>query len=137
VIPGRININLAPRPVLMAIPGLDAEVLDQLLARREALDKDALRTPAWLLTEQIVTLEQFRQMLPHITTGGDVFRAQLIAWRPAGGPYRRVEVVIDATEDPARRIVWNDLSAYGAAIPVARLLTLDASGQSLREGAFR
>ncbi len=122
VLPGRINVNLASRPVLGAVPGLTAETIEQIAARRATLDEEQLRTPAWLLTEQILTIEQFRQVLPQITTGGDVFRAQLIAWRPAGGPYRRMEVLIDRTHPPARTIVRRDLSIYGAAIPIAQIL---------------
>ncbi len=129
VIPGRININLASRPVLGAVPGLTAEMIAQIAARRATLDEEQLRTPAWLLAEQILTSEQFRLVLPHITTGGDVFRAQLIAWRPSGGPYRREEVLINRAHRPARTIVRHDLSIYGVAIPMARIIQREAGGE--------
>ncbi|MBX3440374.1 MAG: general secretion pathway protein GspK, partial [Planctomycetaceae bacterium] len=137
VIPGRININLALRPVLHAVPGFDDEIVEQILGRRTSLDPQVLKSPAWLLSEQILTLDQFRQALPHITTGGNVFRAQLIAWRPAGGPYRRVEVVIDGAQTPARRIAWNDLSAFGAAISPAQLSSLGVRGGGPTQERFR
>ncbi len=129
VIPGRINVNLASRPVLGAVPGLTAETIEQIAARRATLDEEQLRTPAWLLAEQILTIEQFRLVLPQITTGGDIFRAQLIAWRPAAGPYRRMEVLIDRAHQPARTIVRRDLSLYGVAIPIARIIQTEAGGE--------
>ena len=33
-IPGRININLAPRTVLMCIPGMTQDLCDQIVANR-------------------------------------------------------------------------------------------------------
>ena len=130
VIPGRININLAPRPVLHAVPGLEDEIIERIVSRRGMLDDRQRRTPAWLLSEQLLTTEQFRLASPYITTGGDVFRAQLIAWRPEGGAYRRAEVICDGTSRPARRLVYCDLSAHGAAIPGAQLSSLQATRAS-------
>ncbi len=129
VIPGRINVNLASRPVLGAVPGLTPETIEQIVARRATLDEEQLQTPAWLLAEQILTIEQFRRVLPQMTTGGDVFRAQLIAWRPSGGPYRREEVVVDRAHRPAQTIVRRDLSLYGTAIPIARIIRQAAGGE--------
>ena len=126
VIPGRINVNLAARPVLRAVPGLDDENIERIVGRRSMLEGPQSQTVSWLLTEQILTLEQFREALPYITSGGDVYRAQLIAWRPTGGMYRRAEVICDATRPRARRLAYRDLSAFGAAIPVAWLSQLEA-----------
>jgi hypothetical protein len=124
VVPGRINVNLAPRAVLVGIPGMSLETAERIISRRAALDDEALQTPAWLLTEQVVNLDEFRNLLPFVTTAGDVYRAQIVVWRPRGGPYRRAEVLIDATRRPIRRIVRTDLSAFGIGFPLARLSRL-------------
>ena len=34
-IPGRLNINQAPRPLLRAFPGLDPNVVEQIIADRD------------------------------------------------------------------------------------------------------
>ena len=84
VIPGRININDAPRAVLAVIPGMTEEMVEQILAVRDvqSADDTSRLHPTWLLSEGIVTLQQMKEMLPYITTRGDVFRA-------GGGLFRR------------------------------------------------
>jgi DNA uptake protein ComE-like DNA-binding protein len=103
-IPGRLNINQAPRPLVMAIPGLEPNAAEQILA-----DRDVQRSPerpeqayeTWLLTSGIVDLDQMKKLLPLVTTGGDVYRVQLAGFYDAEGPAVRLEVVLDATQTPA------------------------------------
>ncbi|MCA9023771.1 MAG: general secretion pathway protein GspK [Planctomycetaceae bacterium] len=118
VLRGRLNINMATQSVLMTIPFFTEELVDQLINRRETLDKEAMSTPAWLLSEQVLSLETFKAVLPFVTTGGDVFRAQVVAWRPIGGPYRRVECLIDGASDPVKRVGWSDLTVLGVGFSV-------------------
>ena len=42
-----------------------------------------------------------KRLLPLVTTGGDVYRAQVVGFYDAEGPAARLEVVLDATETPA------------------------------------
>ncbi len=115
VIRGRINVNLAPRAVLSAVPGLEQAAVDQIVsARGGPLSDDAGRRHAtWLLTEGIVDLDQMKALLPYLTTGGDVFRAQVVAWLGDSGPSARAEVVVDATVSPPRQVYWKDLRLLG------------------------
>ena len=108
-IPARINIHKAPPAVLLAIPGLNEEIVEELVSQRESLDESASRTVAWLLTEGILDARQFRAVLPYVTVGGNVFRAQVVGYRKGMGPVRRVEVVIDATGERARRVDRREL----------------------------
>ncbi len=108
-IPARINIQKAPPAVLLAIPGLNEEIVEELVSQRESLDESASRTVAWLLTEGILDVRQFRAVLPYVTVGGNVFRAQVVGYRKGMGPVRRVEVVIDATGERARRVDRREL----------------------------
>ena len=110
VIYGRVNINLAPLAVLRAIPGMDSYLAAQIVAaRQQAPDAPERQHPAWPLLEGIVDLPTMRALLPYLTTGGDVYRAQIIGYFDQGGPQVRAEVVIDATVAPARLVYFKQL----------------------------
>ncbi|MCA9073489.1 MAG: general secretion pathway protein GspK [Planctomycetaceae bacterium] len=121
VLRNRININLASPAVLRTIPHMTDELVDRLVNTRETLDNAARQSAAWLLTEQVLSLETFRAVLPFVTTGGDVFRAQVIAWRPVGGPSRRVELLLNGATETVGRIRWRDLTSLGVGFPVSQL----------------
>jgi DNA uptake protein ComE-like DNA-binding protein len=112
VLVGQVNINLAPRPVLLAVPGIDAALADRVLAARgqRGQREDAgSYFPTWLLAEGLVDLPTMKGLLPYVTGGGDVVRTQLVGYDERSGPAMRVEVVIDASHKPPRQIYWKDL----------------------------
>ena len=113
VIRGRINIDAAPREVLAGIPELGETVADRLGTSGSSDGDDA--GIARLLTQNVVELEQMKKLLPYITTGGDVYRAQVVGFFDDGGPVARAEVVVDATVSPPRRVYWKDLKLFGLA----------------------
>jgi hypothetical protein len=115
VIYGRVSVNLAPREVLLAVPGMDAALVEQILAARPApgsVDPQR-RGSAWLVCEGLVDLETMRALEPYLTGGGDVVRAQVIGYFDAPGPSMRIETVIDATANPPRQVYWKDLRLLG------------------------
>jgi len=120
VIFGRVNVNLAPREVLRAVPGIDAATVDQILAARASRpspeDPDR-RHAAWLLTEGVLSLGRMKDLMPYLTGGGDVVRAQVVAMFDPPGPSLRVETVVDATASPARQVYWKDLRLLGRGYP--------------------
>jgi hypothetical protein len=54
----------------------------------------------WLLENRIVELEQMKKLMPLVTTGGSVYRAQVVGFFDAESSADRLEVVIDATQTP-------------------------------------
>ncbi len=113
---GRVNVNLAAAEVLGGVPGIDADLAAQIVARRPATPADASpvqQTPAWLLIEGLVTLDEMRELLPRLTTGGSVYRAQVIGFFDEGGPIVRLEAVLDATTLPVRVVSLKDLTVLG------------------------
>jgi len=114
----RVNINQAPRVVLACIPGLSIDLVDQILARRQedplAAESDPLLAcEAWPLLDGIVDLETMKNLAPYVTTGGSVYRAQVVGYFDEGGPAARVEVIVDATQSPASIVSWKELSHLG------------------------
>ncbi|MGE3313605.1 MAG: hypothetical protein AB7O26_00730 [Planctomycetaceae bacterium] len=127
---GRVNINSAHPAVLAAIPGIDRALVDQILTARsnQARGDESLRNqPGWLLTEGIVDIAKLRTILPYITCGGDVHRAEIVGFFDGPGPSARREVVIDATNPPARLVYWKDLRSLDARYPLELIGTEDES----------
>jgi len=128
-IPGRININQASPMILRGIPGMNEEMVQAILASREVEftgNKPAHRHEHWILCEGIVTLEEMKKLVPFITAGGRVYRAQIVGYFEEEGPASRIEVVINtaaavAGSGPARVVFWRDLTNLGRGYNLATL----------------
>lgn len=126
-IPGRININQCTRAVLAGIPGMEEELVDEIIKQRPLpTDKDAdedsnLKFETWLLTKGLVPLDKMRSLQPFITARGDVFQAQVVGYFEDGGAASRSEVVFDATSGATRIVFWRDISHLGRGYPLELL----------------
>lgn len=128
---GRININQAPRQILLGIPGMTEDIVDQILRVRQPepdADHPQRRYETWLLTEAIVKLDEMRTMMPFVCAGGAVHRAQVVGYFERGHPAARIEAVLDSTQQPARILLWRDISHLG------RGFALEMLGVGLEEG---
>ncbi len=120
-IDGRININMAPREVLLAMPDMTETIADAIIAARPVTDAGGMseqimttrRSPVWLLTEGIVDLPTFKRLGPWLTTSGDVFSFQVVGHFDQGGPTTRIEALIDASKTPPRIMFQRDLTELG------------------------
>jgi len=133
VIRGRINVNEAPRAVLQSVPGIDDTLVDRIISARgrQGNQQDPVRRhPTWLLTEGLVDLKQMKALLPYLTSGGDVFRAQVVGYFDEPGPIGRAELVIDATSTPPRQVYWKDLRLLGLGYPPDTLGAEMSAGMS-------
>ena len=112
---GRVNINLAPREVLMGLPGIDAALADRIISARSLLASgDPSRGHAvWLLSEGIVDRQAMRRLERYVTVGGDVGRAQILGYYDLRTPAMRFETVVDGTDRPARQVYYKDLRRLG------------------------
>lgn len=116
IIPGRININQAPRELLVAIPGMTEEAAEAIIANRIPVPDDTNPTRAyetWIWMEGIVTLDEMKTLFPLINAGGDVHRAQIVGYYEGGSAFSRHEAVIDATQPEPRLLLWRDISHLG------------------------
>ncbi|HUY93346.1 MAG TPA: hypothetical protein VMV10_31760 [Pirellulales bacterium] len=123
-VPGRININQASPTVLMTIPNMTAQVVDQILNSRP-IDPSQLNTdrqfPTWPYAEGLIDLNTMKQIMPFITSSGRVFRAQVVGHFDRPGPASRIEAVVDATSPIPRLLFWRDLSHLGRGFAPAML----------------
>jgi DNA uptake protein ComE-like DNA-binding protein len=122
-IPGRININQAPRRLLEGIPGITPEIVDQIIQKRELVlddpegaDKNR-KYGTWILVEGYVDLPTMRLMFPFVCAGGDVYRAEAVGYifddsseANHAEATSRVEAIIDTTEAQPRILFWRDKS---------------------------
>jgi DNA uptake protein ComE-like DNA-binding protein len=102
-IPGRLNINQAPRLLMTGIPGLTSVEIDQIIANRDVtlgMVRPEQAYETWLLTEGIVELDTMKKLMALVTAGGNVYRAQVVGFFDAEGAADRLEVVVDATQLP-------------------------------------
>lgn len=121
VLDGRININIARREVLLAIPDMTESMADMIVSMRPPIEDSGVASsvmavrgsPTWLLGESVVDLNTFRRLGPWLTTGGDVFSFQALGHFDQGGPTTRLEAMIDATQNPPRVIFQRDLTPLG------------------------
>jgi type II secretory pathway component PulK len=114
-IPGRINVNTAPRAVLAALPGLSDADVQNILGRRPAdwSTNPTYQTPAWLLTEANLRRDTLRTLERYITARSQVYRVQVLGYFDGGGPTARIEAVIDTNNGRPRIIYWRDLTELG------------------------
>jgi hypothetical protein len=106
---GRVNVNEAPRCVLLGVPGLDAAAVDRILSLRTTFadgSDPARREAVWLLTEGLVDRPGMKALWPYVTGGGDVFRTQIVARRGGAGRTVRATAIVDATTSPPRQVYW-------------------------------
>lgn len=124
MIPGRISLSQAPPEILLGIPGMTEEMVEQILSQRTpdpGLDDPGQRHETWLLTSGIVTLDEMRALMPFVCGSGDVYRTQVIGYFEDGRASARVEVVLDATHLPPRVLLWRDISHLGRGYPLEML----------------
>lgn len=129
VIPGRLNINQAPRVLLDGLSytmpeALPPQAVEQILANRSfepATDQPDQKYETWLLTNGIVTLDQMKQLMPLVTAGGDIYRVQVVGYYEAEGPFTRLEAVIDASGVIPTISSVRNLSPLGAGFTVEQL----------------
>jgi hypothetical protein len=123
-IPGRININQASATVLSGIPGMTPEVAEQIISVRDVAPdsgKPARRHETWLLQEALVDQATMKLLMPFVTCGGDVYRAQVVGYYQGGQAASRAEVIFDATSPLPRLLFWRDISHLGRGYAVETL----------------
>lgn len=116
-LPGLINLNTASAEVLATVPGIDGSLANEIIGARDAISMASRDSIAWLLTEQFVDAEAFRQMGRFLTTRSYQFSLR-VAGFASSGQYRIIEAIIDSAGDEPRIIYLRDVSRFGLPFPI-------------------
>jgi len=126
---GLINVNTAPRAVLLCLPGLEESDVSALMAARSSEDTDTASI-AWVA--EALPAEKAVPIGGLITARSHQFSANIVSVSGDGRALRRCRIVVDATQSPPRVIHHEDLTPLGW--PLARDLLDDLrSGQPLED----
>ena len=116
----RINLNEASRAVLMAIPGITDEAIDEIIANRipdpvelAEAEIDEMQTELWPFLLGYVDLDTMKLIAPYATVKGCVSSAQIVGRFDANSPASRLHVWFDISEKPAKIVHIQDLSNLG------------------------
>src|SRR5262249_5473304 len=114
----RVNVNTAPKAVLLALPGLSdgdvQNILDHRPTPSSTQTPDPIyQTPAWLITEASFSPTTLRTLERYITGRSQVYRVQVIGYVDSNGPSARVEAVIDTNAGRPRIVYFRDLTELG------------------------
>lgn len=120
-LPARVNVNTAPREVLLALPGIVEADVDAIISKRPTyLNGDApdaqFATPAWLISDNTLTVQKLQGLERYITARTQVYRVQSLGYFDEGGPMARIEAVIDANQGKPRIVYYRDLTDLGRSI---------------------
>lgn len=114
VLPGRININEAPREVLAGLPGISEEVLEELIeSRSQEADNSNRKLETWPMVEGIITLQEMQTIAPLITAGGDAMRVQSVGYFEQSAGFARIEAVIDASGSVPIVVLYRKMDHLG------------------------
>jgi hypothetical protein len=133
---GLININTADVKVLRAIPGISEAKAELIVQTREGLSTELKQSAAWLYSEGVLMVEEFKQAAPHITARSLQYRFNVVGYSLPSGRYRVYEVVIDTADKQPQILYLRDITRFGLpfALPSAdemqQIQTQDVQTQS-------
>ncbi len=125
-VPGRVDLNLAPEVVLAAIPGIGKEHAAAILAARQQLSADELRSRVWPLSRDIMKPEEMAQAVGWLSTRSTQWRIRVQASIERGSEdgtstIRRTatfEAVLDAASERPRLAYLREVTL----LPIARAM---------------
>jgi type II secretory pathway component PulK len=110
-IPGRVNVNTAPREVLAALLGddeTDEQVADDIITHRGSL-LSGMQSIADVLDVESVNVKTFKKIANNITTRSDVYTVRCLATADRGrfrGTRLQTEAVVNRSLAPCKILYW-------------------------------
>jgi hypothetical protein len=119
---GLININTAPRDVLLCLPGIGDPEADAIIQRRASRTLD--EGIAWVV--QALPQDKATLIGSLITSRSYQFSADIVSVSGDGRAFRRCRIVVDARQSPPRVVYRRDLTSLGWPLDPAILDALRA-----------
>jgi len=105
-LPGRVNINTAPKEVLLALPGISPQLVETLISRRSE-ENGTFRSPAELLDMPGMTSEDFVALSEHVCTKSSTFIIEAHAGLDGRPSTRTLQgMVLRQTEGPTAPLIY-------------------------------
>jgi len=108
-LPGLVNVNTAPKEVLLCLPGLEESDAEALLSHRG--DGEDLESITWVT--EVLDEEKAVAIGGYITTRSFQYSADIVGVAANGRAYRRYRAAIDTREDTPRVVYWKSLTDMG------------------------
>ncbi|MCH9057412.1 MAG: helix-hairpin-helix domain-containing protein [Planctomycetes bacterium] len=76
---GRVDVTQASEMVLACLPGFDDAIARSAVEMRDGLDAESLKSPTWLVAEEVLTPVQYAQCADTVTTRSMQWRVRIEA----------------------------------------------------------
>ncbi|MBM4017168.1 MAG: hypothetical protein FJ288_02390 [Planctomycetes bacterium] len=110
---GLVNVSTAPAEVLAALPGMDANLAQQIVDARRDLDAETKSSVAWLYTQNLLDAAAFKQVAPYLTARSLQYSVRCVGFGVPCGRYRVLEAVVDLGGGVPRAVYLRDISRLG------------------------
>ncbi len=108
---GLVNVNTAPREVLLCLPGLDEADVDTLMDYRASMDLTGRTNISWVAGA--LPLDKLSEAGGWMTARSYQFSADIVAVSGDGKAFRRYRAVIDGRSSPPLVISFQDITGLG------------------------
>jgi len=110
---GRVNINTAQVGILAQVDGIGEAMANAIVSARQGLSPETSRSVAWLLEEELLDAEQFKQIESQITARSFQFHVQVMGYALPSGKYCVVEAIVDLIGPEPKILYLRDLTKLG------------------------
>ena len=124
VVRGRLNLNTAPREAIACLTGLEQQDVENLVGARQG-EGTATSSLAWVY--EALGPEKAAQVGSRLTNKSYQYSADIVAVTANGKSFKRVRIVVDGRQTPARIVYRKDVTDLGWPLD-------EAIRQTLREG---
>ncbi|MBP8910718.1 MAG: general secretion pathway protein GspK [Phycisphaerae bacterium] len=111
---GLVNVNTAPKEVLLCLPGLEESDATALVSYRQA-NSGSLDSIAWVT--QVLSQEKAVGIGSYITVRSYQYSADIVCLSGNGRAYKRCRVVVDTQDGSPRVVYWRSLTHFGWPLP--------------------
>ncbi len=106
---GLVNVNTAPKEVLLCLPGLEDSDVESLLTYRER--NGAQSSLAWIV--DVLDREKAVAIGSYITVRSSQYSADIVCLSGSGRAYKRYKAVFDVQGSSPRLVYWKSLTSFG------------------------
>lgn len=108
-LPGLVNVNTAPKAVLLCLPGLEESDVEALLSRRSS--GDGLDTIAWVA--EVLERNKAVAVGSYVTTRSFQYSVDIVSIAGNGRAYKRYKTVFDMSREKPQVVYWKSMTHFG------------------------